>query len=150
MIKSSLQNADLRQTKEGSLPSEPNFRVISDAVYSRRELFDLVWELPMTTLANEIRTSTTTIRQTCTKCHIPVPNRGHWSKILVGKPTKSLQLPDRPPGMSNALLLGGRKQPSKFALDTVPIAPTYSITIDALRENVSQQLGTVRIQRPDS
>lgn len=147
MIRSSFQKAELWQTKEATIPNEPNFTVISDAVYTRQELFDLVWERPVTTLAEEIAVSTTTIRQTCAKYHIPVPNRGYWSKISAGKVAVKGAFPKRLPGMAEVVQLGCRRHPSRCFGDTAPAEPTYSTTIDDLRAKVAEKLGNLGIQR---
>ena len=60
---------------------------------SRVELFDLVWSKPMTHLAKELGLSDVGLRKICVKFGIPLPPRGHWSRLQFGKQDPRPQLP---------------------------------------------------------
>jgi len=52
---------------------------------SRVELYELVWAKPMTHLAKELGLSDVGLRKICVKFGIPLPLRGHWARLQVGK-----------------------------------------------------------------
>ena len=60
---------------------------------SRVELFDLVWSKPMTHLAKELGLSDVGLRKICVKFRIPLPPRGHWSRLQFGKQDPRPELP---------------------------------------------------------
>lgn len=52
---------------------------------SRKELYDKVWNIPLTTLSKEYNLSDNGLRKICIKHNIPLPKAGHWSKLKHGK-----------------------------------------------------------------
>ena len=60
---------------------------------SRVELFELVWSKPMTHLANELGLSDVGLRKICVKYGIPLPARGYWARLQVGKLDPRPELP---------------------------------------------------------
>lgn len=50
-----------------------------------KELYDLVWSTPMTTLSKKYLISTTVLRKICVQNKIPLPKAGHWEKLRAGK-----------------------------------------------------------------
>lgn len=67
---------------------------------SRKELYDLVWSTPMTTLAKKFATTDNRMRIICKKMNVPIPKAGHWQRIQYGKQVEILDLP---PEDSNTL-----------------------------------------------
>lgn len=61
--------------------------------FTRQELYDLVWEQPMSTLAKSFGVSDVAIKKKCKKLKIPTPGLGSWAKIQVGKTVKRKPLP---------------------------------------------------------
>ena len=56
---------------------------------TRKELYDLVWSEPMTTLCKRFGLSDNGLRKHCKAMNIPMPQIGYWSKINTGqKPAK--------------------------------------------------------------
>ena len=55
---------------------------------SRKELYDLVWSKPLSTLAKEYFISDNGLRKICKQFDIPVPQLGHWQKIQYNKKVK--------------------------------------------------------------
>lgn len=53
--------------------------------FTRKELYDLVWTKPLTTLSKEFNLSDNGLRKICIKYEIPLPIGGHWQKIQYGK-----------------------------------------------------------------
>lgn len=52
---------------------------------TRKELYDLVWSNPMTTLHNQLEIKPAYLKKTCLDYVIPIPNNGYWSKLRHGK-----------------------------------------------------------------
>lgn len=61
---------------------------------TRLELFDQVWQTPMTKLAIQFGCSDVGLRKACTKNNIPLPPNGHWQKIQFGKGYPKPRLPN--------------------------------------------------------
>ena len=51
----------------------------------RITLFDLVWSMPMTALAEKCGVSSSYLARVCTQMSVPRPERGYWAKLAVGK-----------------------------------------------------------------
>jgi hypothetical protein len=60
---------------------------------SRVELYELVWSKPMTHLAKELGLSDVGLRKICVKFGIPLPPRGYWARLQVGKQDPRPELP---------------------------------------------------------
>lgn len=52
---------------------------------TREELFELVWQKPITQIAGDFRISDSAVIKMCKKMEIPRPGRGYWAKIEHGK-----------------------------------------------------------------
>src|SRR5487761_2542832 len=57
-----------------------NWRTIS-----RAELYDLVWERPISLVAPGLGISGPGLKKLCERNGIPVPERGHWAKLQHAK-----------------------------------------------------------------
>lgn len=60
---------------------------------TRAELYERVWEWPVTKVAARLRISDVALHKICRKHDIPVPPQGHWAKLAAGKPVKISPLP---------------------------------------------------------
>lgn len=52
---------------------------------TREELFNQVWDRPMTKVAAHYGISGVALKKICDKHRIPVPGRGYWAKKAAGK-----------------------------------------------------------------
>ena len=52
--------------------------------YDRDELYQKVWEKPLTRVAQEYGVSAVALGKVCRKLSVPVPGRGHWAKLAHG------------------------------------------------------------------
>ena len=59
----------------------------------RTSLYDMVWNKPVTKVAEDLGISDVALHKICRKHQIPVPPRGHWAKLAAGKPVKNTPLP---------------------------------------------------------
>lgn len=66
----------------------------------RKELYELVWEQPMTEIAKKYMISDVGIRKACLRMNIPIPKGGHWAKILAGQTITKPALPAKYKGKS--------------------------------------------------
>lgn len=57
-------------------------------IITRRDLYDLVWSKPMSTLAIEFGMSDRGRAKVCGRHRIPVPPRGYWAKVAAGERPK--------------------------------------------------------------
>lgn len=119
---------------------------------TRAEFHELVWSKPMKDLPEVFGVSATSVRNACRKFDIPIPDRGHWNRVNAGKTVRQVPLPDRSPGMSNEITLGG------FAYDgcyhrlkdwdePLPAPPSFDRPIEDIRESVSRKIGRVVVPR---
>ena len=47
------------------------------------------------------------LAKACRVASIPIPLQGHWNKVRAGKPVVMFDLPPRPPGISDEVIVGG-------------------------------------------
>ncbi len=59
----------------------------------RSELYALVWEKPVIRLAKELGISDVGLAKACRRHDIPIPPRGHWTKLQFAKPSPQIPLP---------------------------------------------------------
>jgi len=62
-------------------------------IVSREELFRRVWATPMVKLAKEFDISDVGLAKVCRANDIPLPPRGHWTKLQHGKASPTPKLP---------------------------------------------------------
>ena len=87
--------------------------------------------------------------------HVPVPPRGYWNKKAAGKPALKLELPTRPPGLNDGVVVAGGPYASynQFTLSTdeilgpIPPAPAYTETMVHLRKRLEALLPKVSVSR---
>lgn len=52
---------------------------------TRKELYDLVWSLPLTNLSKKYNLSDNGLRKICIRMQIPLPTAGHWMRLKFNK-----------------------------------------------------------------
>lgn len=62
-------------------------------VLTRQELFDLVWSVPMRTLAQRYGITDVALGKRCKRHGIPKPGVGYWARIAAGQKAKRPRLP---------------------------------------------------------
>jgi hypothetical protein len=60
----------------------------------RKELYELVWDVPLTKLAEEFGIGVDILRKKCHRNEIPLPPMGYWSKLKYGKKVNKTPLSD--------------------------------------------------------
>ena len=76
---------------------------MSNKTYTRKELYNLIWVKPMTTIAKELEVTYSQLINVCVSYNIPAPKAGHWQKVAYGKKVEIPQLPDLKDGQSNVI-----------------------------------------------
>ena len=61
--------------------------------FSRKQLYNLVWSKPLTSLSKEYAISDNGLRKICKKHNIPLPKLGYWQKKKYGKKVTVRPLP---------------------------------------------------------
>src|ERR1700728_3976317 len=62
-------------------------------LWNRDELYEDVWEQPLTSLVSKYGVSAVAIGKTCRKLQVPLPGRGYWAKKAHGHPVTPKPLP---------------------------------------------------------
>lgn len=62
--------------------------------FSRRQIYDLVWSKPISSLAKEYGFSDVGFAKICRRHNIPLPPRGYWAKISAGMQANKPALPN--------------------------------------------------------
>lgn len=66
---------------------------MENTTLTRQELYNLVWENPLSKLAKRYNLSDNGLRKVCKKLDIPLPKNGHWQKIQYNKKVIKEKLP---------------------------------------------------------
>lgn len=66
---------------------------MENTILTRQELYDLVWDNPLSKLAKKYNLSDNGLRKVCKKLDIPLPKNGHWQKIQYNKKVSKEKLP---------------------------------------------------------
>jgi hypothetical protein len=125
-------------------------------LFTRQQLYDLVWSGPMTTQAKSLGISGVGLAKACQRGDIPVPPRGYWARLAAGQRVARTPLPRRAPGMSDRVTVGaGRPQAfqpqredhhgKEDADDGVkeelpPSPPVYDETLDEVEARIRRAL----------
>lgn len=119
-------------------------------ILTREELYERVWNAPVRTLAAEMGVSDVWLKKCCVQAHIPVPNRGYWTKLRAGKPVLRMKLPPRGPG--EAYKIGIGNDPSRFywpldpereLADPPPEEPHFPEPLESVEERIRKAVGKV-------
>src|SRR5580692_8920854 len=65
---------------------------------AREELYEIVWSMPMTKVAEKFSVSGSYMARVCSVLNVPRPERGYWAKLEVGKAPARPALPEGLPG----------------------------------------------------
>ncbi len=71
---------------------------------TRKDLYDLVWSEPMSSLSKKYKISDAGLRKICIGMSIPLPRAGHWENLRAGEPVSITPLPTTYDGEPSATL----------------------------------------------
>ncbi len=89
---------------------------MNEIIYTRKELYDLVWSIPITGLAKKHLLTYNELKKICIRMNIPLPKVGHWEKIRAGKPVEVFELSSDDSGeqeITLAFVKEGEQNPEK-------------------------------------
>jgi hypothetical protein len=118
-------------------------------LFTRHQLYELVWAGPISTLAKSLGVSDVGLAKVCRRSDIPLPPRGHWAKLNAGKGVTKTPLPLRAPGAAEQVEVGsGRRQVYGGGFDeqnapktaAPPEPPTYEETLNAVETRIQKTL----------
>lgn len=126
----------------------------AEAVFSPSP-YDLIWSKPMRDAAAENSISDVGLVKVCRAAGIPTPPQGHWNKLRAGKRTVQMELPLRPPGVSDEVTFGGgncyssgyRSQPEGEEEEPLPIPPVFDEELPAVLSRIRRDLGCVSLPK---
>src|SRR5574340_414018 len=72
---------------------------------TREELYDRIWKLPATKLAEELGISDVALAKICRKLNIPKPGPGHWRLVQLGWEMERPPLPASEEGTAAEALI---------------------------------------------
>jgi hypothetical protein len=78
---------------------------LNQQILTRQELYELVWNEPMLTLAKRFVISDNGLRKICIRMSIPLPKAGHWQQVQFGKKVTRPPLP-KSDGEEQVILTG--------------------------------------------
>ncbi|ACC69428.1 hypothetical protein PPMP20_08995 [Paraburkholderia phymatum] len=117
--------------------------------FTRRQLYELVWQRPVSVVAESLGVSNVGLAKACRRGDIPLPPRGYWARLHAGQHVTRSQLPPRGPGASDRVDIGSGK-PQAFRIDDnddgsiaeyeIPQPPVYDETLEAIEKRIRQSL----------
>jgi len=80
--------------------------------FQRRDLFNMVWKAPITTIAARIGISDVGLAKACRRSRIPIPGRGYWTADSAGHPPSPPELPSVAGETPDVVCITGSNKPS--------------------------------------
>ena len=132
-------------------------------IFTREELYELVWSKPMTHIAKELAISDVALHKVCRKHAIPNPPLGWWAKKAAGKKVTQTPLPKAKADAAEEIRIAGANadcQSSAVAIareqtqirmsepvskDAGPPHPMVDRTLAKLRKAKPSEIGLVAV-----
>jgi len=95
---------------------------------AREELYELIWSMPMTKVAEKFSVSGSYMARVCSVLAVPRPERGYWAKLEFGKAPSRPQLPEALPGDPLVWSQNGDIPAPRFRAVTATSAPAQTRT----------------------
>jgi hypothetical protein len=95
---------------------------------TREELYELVWSMPMTKVAEKFSVSGSYMARVCSVLGVPRPERGYWAKLEVGKAPPRPALLEALPGDQLFWSQDGDTLAPRFRAVTATSAPAQTRT----------------------
>lgn len=89
----------------------------------RIELYKLVWERPVSEVAQRFGVSDVGLSKICRRANIPVPKRGYWARMDSGQDVRPHSLPSAPRGLPEKVRIRGRAPSSETTQHENATAP---------------------------
>ena len=95
---------------------------------AREELYELIWSMPMTKVAEKFSVSGSYMARVCSVLGVPRPERGYWAKLEFGKAPSRPALPEALPGDQLFWAQNGDIPAPRFRAVTATSAPAQKRT----------------------
>ncbi|WP_320112798.1 hypothetical protein [Draconibacterium orientale] len=118
-------------------------------VFTREELYELVWSEPLSRLARKYSITDNGIRKRCKKMNIPLPKAGHWSKIQHGYKVLKPKLPSKYEGEKETVLCY-RDKDGKYVEKVEEVSPITRLKRDLQNDPKLPLTVPDKITRSDS
>jgi hypothetical protein len=66
---------------------------MASVTFTREELYDHVWALPLSKLATKFSISFHNLKKACVAMNVPIPDLGHWERVRLGTNIERKKLP---------------------------------------------------------
>jgi len=112
--------------------------------FIRQELYNLVWS--MLTLSKRYSISDRGLAKACTASNIPVPERGYWNKLKVGKKVFKRPLPPRGLGQTDSVTIGASRygyygySEIDYLNEAIPPPPAFETDMETIRAQVTSMV----------
>jgi hypothetical protein len=104
--------------------------------YTRLQLYELVWQQPIQTLARTLGISDVGLAKACRRLSIPLPGRGYWAKVAAGKKLSRVPLLNDPRAESQIRFKQIEKPPKKLLAPLsekhLPLTSSEPVTMSTL------------------
>jgi hypothetical protein len=115
-------------------------------ILTREELYNRVWQTPISTLAAELALSDVGLAKVCARYDIPTPPRGYWAKVKAGMKPRQAKLPRRDGSEELKLRFGQPSEPSNAdefsrAMESEASPENEIVVPDRLRDPCALVLG---------
>lgn len=119
---------------------------------SRGELYELAWSEPISKLAPRFGVSDVGLSKACRRANVPLPDRGYWQKLRVGKRPSKVPLPPRPPGVADEVVVGRigywrDRLTDEEILEPIPPPRSFPEPIADVQARAVVMVGKVRIPK---
>jgi hypothetical protein len=112
---------------------------------TRKQLYDLVWKEPRTTISKRFQITDAELRKICGNMNIPLPPNGHWQKLKYRKPVEITKLPGDYSG-SDEVVFGNT---GNFQLSVSPVSIQNSLVKEIESNPALPLLVPDRLFKPD-
>jgi len=130
---------------------------------TREELYNLVWETPISRLAPRFGLSDVGLAKLCVRHGVPRPPRGHWARLQHGKPVYTVPLPPvedeapqtitidpaRPAATRGVQASASRNSAGAAVESKPPAGPTVARTLEDPCPLVARTARSIRSARAD-
>ena len=126
-------------------------------VYTRQQLYELVWQKPVRTVARDLGVSDVALAKACRRLKIPLPGRGYWAKVSAGVKLSRIPLPAAPSVRSQVSFNPVKPRPPLEPLapplptdDTTAAAPDVKLsTLEAPHRIARSAQSALKHGKPD-
>src|SRR6185295_15548740 len=121
--------------------------------FTRQELYNLVWSEPMLTLSKKYSISDRGLAKACAASNIPVPERGYWNKLKVGKKVFERPLPPRGLGQTDSVTIGVSRNgyygysDIDYLNEPIPPPPVFETDMETIRAQVTSMVNKARLPK---